>query len=102
MICIHEWVRKLHSGENSGYCAFMDMKDREDAAIRDAKAEPPMGRHQLLGFRTFSGFQAHVQEEKRLAEGRSLRKLQSSMPEWQKFGFESRSAYKRHCRRLRC
>ena len=101
MFCIHRWVRKLHSGENSGYCAFVDMKDREDAAIRNAKADPPLAKHQLLGFKTYSGFQAHVNEEKRLMEGKRLRELQSSMPEWQKFGFDSHRAYKRHCRRLR-
>tara|TARA_B110000858_G_scaffold173118_1_gene204703 strand:- start:104 stop:448 length:345 start_codon:yes stop_codon:yes gene_type:complete len=101
MFCIHKWVTKLHAGENSGYLAFVDMKDREKAAIRNAKADPPLTKHQLLGFKTFFGFQAHVQEEKRLEDGKRLRELQSSMPEWQKFGFESRGAYKRHCRRLR-
>lgn len=100
MIIIHEWVRKLHSGENAGHCAFVDMKDREAAAIRNARAEPPVSKYELLGFRTFAGFQAHVQQEERLAEARRLEQMQSSMAEWQKFGFPSRRAYNRHRRQL--
>lgn len=100
MVLIHAFVRE-HSGENAGFLAFVDGRERETAAAREAGAEPHVPFFQLMGFTTFLGYTAHVNEERRLEEARRQREAARSMHEWRLFGFDSPRAYKRAKRKAK-
>ena len=88
---IHDFVSKSMPAEKEGLEAFMERKEREEAARRQQGAEKPIPFYRIVGFRSLNGYLAHLAMEKKAEHDRETEKV----PEWLKFGFHDQLAFAR-------
>lgn len=92
---IHTNVRTSLPDEREGVAIYEERLHREGVARGRVRADPPVRRWQMLGFRTLNAFLAHVRAERRREDAARLSALARSLPEWKLYGFPSSREFKR-------
>ena len=97
---IHTNIFNSDRNEKEGLSIYLDRREREECAARDAGAEPETPRWKLMGFTTKHGFLAHCALERAAYERLSQARQIARLPIWKQFGFDTKRTYARERKRL--